>query len=199
MAVRTSSAITSDSKWNSAPPPRDQLFEIVGVVADLPTRSNEDRAAPAMYLGFTHNFWPIAHIIARTKADPAKSFASIRSAVAQVDPAHAIELAQTLEQLLEQRNQVPRLAWMISYFAISALLLAAVGIYGFVNNANNAVWSRAREIALRMALGADSGHVIAATMRWILFPALAGIGGGLAVALVFNAIRSSLALRCRSL
>lgn len=169
-------------EWKGAKEP-PALFEIVGVTANLPFEERETRTPPAMYVGFEHMFWPIATFVVRTDGDPLALAGAVRAKVASLDRSRALDHMQTMENFLFQRAAQPRLqTGFVTVFALLALGLAAIGIYGLLANT---VADRAREIGIRMALGAVPADVIRGILRQtgglVLAGGLLGIAGGLAL------------------
>lgn len=157
------------------------LYEVVGVVADLPESAREKQPQPAMYVPFGRTFWPLAHFVVRTRAEPASMTDAVRRQVAAIDSSKAIELVQTAEAYLATRNQTARLeAWMVGVFAAIAMMLAAIGIFGLVAGI---VTERTTEIAIRMALGAEPRRVLQETLGRLGVQFAVGLVGGLALAI----------------
>lgn len=165
--------------------------EIVGVVANLPETATEKAPAPAMYVPFQRTFWPLGHFVIRTRTDPSAMADEVRRAVAKVDSGRAIELVQTVDTFLAGRHRTARIeAVMVGAFALIALLLAAVGIFGLVTAI---VHERTSEIAIRMALGAEPAQVLRETLGLVSVQLAAGVVGGLVLALLgARAIQSML-------
>jgi putative ABC transport system permease protein len=106
----------------------------------------------------------------------------LRNAVAALDPDLAADEITTLQTVLDRSVDEPRFrATLLGAFAVTALLLAAVGVYGLVSQS---VTERTREIGIRIALGAQPRQVLGALVREGLVLALAGIGLGLIGALL---------------
>jgi hypothetical protein len=164
----------------------DVDLEIVGVVEDA--KYDEPRAAirPMVFLPllqmrpnqpvasgeYFSNF--ITTIEVRTTGDPMAVAPVVRRALAGIDPTLPVLRINTLEDHIEQglgREQVS--ATLASVFAVIALTLACIGLYGVMAYL---VQRRIAEIGVRMALGATRGVVIAAVMRETLTQARAGRG-----------------------
>ena len=150
-------------------PPID--WQIVGVFHNVRNRGlREDY--PEIEIPFWQIPWPSAGIGVRTAEDPATMTKAIAAAVHSVDPEIALALPRTMDQvrtdvLAEDRFSVV----LFASFAVVALLLAGVGIYGVMAFS---VTQRSHEIALRMALGADRARVVGMIVREGVI--LAGIG-----------------------
>lgn len=181
----------------NGPPPRDrpfQWFTVIGVVADLRHKGlNQEPDAEV--------FWPYQqfsvlasgmNVVVRTGGQNAGRFAPVlRRAVAAVDRQQPVSQLRGMEEIVAESIGPQRLAvTLMSIFAVVALLLAAVGIYGVISFA---VTRRTQEIGVRMALGARTSHVLKMIVGQALLMALAGIALGLAAAFgLTRAIRSLL-------
>jgi ABC-type antimicrobial peptide transport system permease subunit len=101
--------------------------------------------------------------------------------VHEIDPALPILQASTIDQHLSQQLLLPRIGTgILTGFSITALLLAALGLYAVVAFA---VGERAREVGIRMALGARGSHVVWMMLRGVMITVGAGLAGGLVLAL----------------
>lgn len=115
--------------------------------------------------------------VLRGPADPSVRMARARELVAAVDPALPVSEVRTLAEIVDASLARERLSvTLVALFALGALLLASLGIYGVVSDA---VASRTREVGVRMALGAESGGLVTMLVGQGLRPALAGAMVGL--------------------
>lgn len=159
-----------------------KLFEIVGVVADLPEQAASRKVEPSMYVPFNQSYWPLAQFVVKVRGNPAGFADPVRRAVAAVDPSLSVELFRGMDAYLDSRNQTPRLeAWLVSVFALAALGLAGVGIFGLVAGS---VAERRVEIGIRMALGAAPAAVLQDTLARLARQMALGIVAGIGLAVL---------------
>jgi putative ABC transport system permease protein len=124
-------------------------------------------------------------VAVRSTAPSAAVTTMLRSAVKSVDPELPVDELMTLQGVLDRSIDQPRFrATLLASFAVAALILAAVGVFGLMSYS---VTARTRELGIRLALGAQPRQVLVSIMREGLVLALAGIGIGLAMA--FLAVR----------
>ncbi|MGO9254799.1 MAG: ADOP family duplicated permease [Bryobacteraceae bacterium] len=158
-------------------------WEIVGVIGDMKEDSLAAPAYPYVYACAGGGNWPDPEYLVRTAGDPHGVMNSIRQVVQNVAPGRAIFGVQTLDEALDATLDRPRSnAQLLALFALAAMTLAAVGLYGLVTQIVN---SRRREMGVRIALGAApgqiAGSVVASAGR--LIAAGIAIGAGLTVVL----------------
>jgi predicted permease len=151
-------------------------WQIVGVFHDV--RGNGLREGrPEIEVPFWQIPWPTANFGVRTSGDPALMTKAIEAAVHSVDPEIALAEPHTMDEIKSLMLSDDRFT-MILYgaFALVALSLAAVGIYGVMAFT---VAQREHEIGLRMALGASRGNVVNMILREGMTLAFLGLGLGL--------------------
>jgi putative ABC transport system permease protein len=148
-----------------------QEWQIIGVYHNVHSRDRPD-GSPEMLIPFWQIPWPTANIGVRTSTDPAAMLKSITAAVHRVDPEIAIAEARTMDEIHDRVLSNDRFTLILFVsFAVVALLLAALGVYGVMSFS---IAQRSHEIALRMALGSTRGGVVGLIVREGL--ALAAIG-----------------------
>jgi putative ABC transport system permease protein len=164
-------------------------IEVIGVVGDVKPNHIDETQMVQMYEPVSQaaaDLGPLAamigvvgdlRVVVRTAGDPASLEANFTRAVHQLDSLLAITDMQTMEEVVAATQSSRRFSTMIlTAFAAIALALSLLGIYGVLAYA---VTERAREIAIRMALGATREHVLRRTIRSGLTLAAMGIAGGL--------------------
>ncbi len=151
-------------------------WQIVGVYQDVHA-ADRRTFLEEMVIPFWQIPWPQATIGVRTAEDPATMQASIAAAVHAVDPQIALAEPKTLDQIRDESLSDERFTLILfASFAVVALFLATLGIYGVVAFS---VAQRSHEIAVRMALGATRNRVLALVVREGTVLAAIGLGLGL--------------------
>jgi predicted permease len=167
--------------------------EIVGVVSDTRNRGLELDPAPEIFVPVRQQrvTWNNQLFVqVRTSGNPTAVLSAVRDVAKELDPDQPLYAISSIEQDLGNAHQQRRAAmFLIGIFAIIALALASVGIYGLVSNS---VQERVREIGIRMALGADGASVVRLVMRQTL--SIVGVGSllGLAGAIAMSGSMRSL-------
>ncbi len=166
------------------------MMEIVGIVGDVRHFGLESAPRPEVYISCLQDPWPFMALVVRAQVDPLSLTGAVRDQVLAVDPEQAVYAVSTFERVIEQSTRQRRFTTLLlGIFTGVALLLALVGIYGVMSNA---VSQRAREIGIRMALGARRSEVLRLVMGWGLRMVLRGTVVGLAGALALGQLLSSL-------
>jgi predicted permease len=157
---------------------------IVGVIADARTESLADAAIPQIYRSVYQRPVKDLAIFLRGQLDPRAISAQVREQVQSIDPELPVFHAESLDEVLSTSLSVRRFSMeMVGFFAATALLLAGLGIYGTISYVVN---EQRREIAIRLALGAQRGNILKMVLRRGLGLAAAGTGLGVAGALIVS-------------
>lgn len=192
------SQATAKKFWGDADPigrsltrsaDRRTAFTIVGVVGDVrSTALNQE--SPALYYSAASRVWPLMDVAVRTSGSPEALLSAIRRRVHELDAQLALANVRTMDEWLSNSAAQPRLnSSLLTVFAIVALLIAAIGIYGVLAYSVN---QRTREIGMRMALGATPRDVLRLVVGEGMAVVLAGIGIGLAGGLALGRALSNL-------
>jgi putative ABC transport system permease protein len=153
-----------------------QPWQIVGTYHTVHMAEQREEH-PEMLIPFYQIPWPQAGFAVRTSQKPSTMVNSISAAVHQVDPTVALARPMTLEEVVDMSMTDHRFTIILfSSFAVVALFLAGIGIYGVMSYS---VAQRAHEIALRIALGAPRDRVVGLIIRDGVLLACIGLGLGL--------------------
>jgi putative ABC transport system permease protein len=164
--------------------------EIIGVVADVKNDDIDEAADPTAYQPYSQTRYRTMNLILRGSQDPAQLVFSVRSEVRALDPNLPLSNVKTLNQMIAERVSPKRLmTYILAIFALCALVLASVGIYGVMSYA---VTQRTQEIGIRMALGARAADVLKLVVSNGMTLALIGVGIGLVGAFALTRLLAGL-------
>jgi putative ABC transport system permease protein len=167
-----------------------QWQTIVGVVGSVRHLGLDIEPRPEIYY-HTHTVPPFGPVVViRTTSDPKRLISIVRAKVRELDRDAPISNVNTMEELVAQSVAQRRFGmFLLGAFAVLALLLAAIGIYGVVSYS---VTQRTQEIGVRMALGASAADVMKMVLRNGMSLALIGVGLGLAGAFALTRLMARL-------
>lgn len=155
----------------------DQQSTIIGIVGDVRYDGLDEPVQPTMFLPFAQHVDGGMTIVVRTSGDPAAMTGAVREAVRSIDPAIPLYDVSTMQDQVSKSILAQRLSGsMIGVFALMALVLATVGVYGLIAYS---VAERRHEIGIRLALGAQGGDVRRLVVGQGLRLTLAGVAIGL--------------------
>jgi predicted permease len=156
---------------------------IVGIVGDAREAGVDPEPPPTVYTCFSYPHPAPWHVI-RTAGDPAAAVMASRRRIHELEPLRSVYDIAPLEQRISDAYAQNRLrTWLLSLFAMTALVLVCAGVYGTLAYAINL---RRREVALRLALGALRTTVIKQLMGTSVYVVAVAAVAGLGLALVFT-------------
>jgi putative ABC transport system permease protein len=168
----------------------EPVREIVGVVGDVRIRALDIAPEPLIYVPASQYVADEMTFVARTDGDPRLALPIVRAQLSAMDSQVALTRIRTMEDVVAASTSQPRFrTTILEIFAVIALVLAAVGLYGAVAFS---VSQRRAELGLRMALGADRRDVLRLVLRQGLWPVGAGIFAGLVGAMALTRVMRSL-------
>jgi len=166
--------------------------EVVGVVDDERVGELDEEAVAVAYRPYLQDPWTKLNLVMRTAADTGAVVNAVRGEVQAMDPNLALYSVETMEQLIAERpatfmRRYPAL--LLSLFAVIALILAVVGVYGVISYS---VIERRNEIGIRMALGAERRDVFKLIIGRGMALTFCGMSVGLITALALTRLMRSL-------
>jgi predicted permease len=163
---------------------------VIGLIANARTESLAEASVPQIYLDLYQTGAKHLAILLRGHLDTAAIPDEVREQVQSVDPTLPVFGAQTLNETVSASLAERRFSMeMIALFALTALLLAALGIYGVISYM---VGQRTHEIGIQLALGAQPGNIMQMVLRQGLSLAIAGAAVGLVGALIVSHLMAGL-------
>jgi putative ABC transport system permease protein len=152
---------------------------VVGVVNDVKYLGADQESPDGLYYA-GYRWWLVGHdrtLVVRTQQDPANIVAPIRKIVSALDASVPIYEVQTVREIMNDQSRLRRvITGVLSGFAVVALLLAALGIYGVLAYV---VAQRTQEIGIRMALGAKVGDILMLIVKRGLVLTFIGLAVGM--------------------
>jgi putative ABC transport system permease protein len=169
---------------------RPEWTTVAGVIADARTESLADSGIPQIYFDIYQRPAKFLAFYLRGQVDPATISAQVRTQIQAVDPELPVFRTETLNDVLSSSLSVRRFSMvMVALFAATALLLAGLGIYGTISFLVN---EQSREIAIRLALGAQRPDILKMVLRQGITLAAVGAGVGLVGAFIVSHLMAGL-------
>jgi predicted permease len=168
-------------------------YTIVGVVKEIRERGVAEDSRPAIYR--VHEQADQSNdlasgIVVRTALEPKSLISAVRQAIWSIDRNQPLARIRTMEDIIDRQLSTPTQSTaLLGAFAVLALLLASVGLYGVLSYA---VMQRTNEIGVRMALGATSSEILLSFGKRGLALTLGGLAMGLALAAIAARLMTSL-------
>ena len=170
--------------------PKGPWREVVGVVADTRNYTLERDTWPEIYVPYEQDPSLVMYFVLRSKGDPMSLVGGLRRAVTSVDPNEPVARIETMDDVVANLVAPLRFKLMVlGSFAILAMVLGAVGLYGVMSYA---VSERTHEIGVRMALGAEQNDVLKLVIGHGFRLTLAGVGLGIVGAMALTRFLTSL-------
>ena len=165
--------------------PKGDRFQVVGVVGDVKNRFLDSPTAPEIYMHSGVAHMDPMHFVVRSTLPPKTLVPAVRRAIQNVNPGQPIHEIKMMSEIVRESVILKLVAsWVMSFFALAALLMATLGTYGVVSYS---VRQRTVEMGTRMALGATSRDllylVMGAGMRMAAYGVV--IGGVAAAAAIW--------------
>ena len=166
------------------------IREIVGVVGNIRHTALSDTEQPEMYVAYAQYALPGAmNLIVRASSNPDALTAALHQTVAAIDKEETVSAVRSMDDIVQSSVSQPRFSsLLVGVFAVLALLLAAIGLYGVMAHS---VSQRTNEIGIRMALGAKRNDVLRMIVLQGMKLAFAGIAAGLVGSLLFGRLLAS--------
>lgn len=160
--------------------PAQPWLTIVGVAGDVKLRTLDEKPSPQLYVPYASAAFRTMTLLVRTAGDPGSMAATVRATVKSIDAGIPAFNVYTMREIVTRSMWTSRL-WggMFGTFALVALLLAAVGVYGVMAYG---VTQRTHEIGVRMALGAESRDIVRLIVGRGITLTILGVGLGLVLA-----------------
>jgi predicted permease len=170
--------------------PEGPWTTVVGVAADVRQLGPDRPARGEMFLPLAQLPARFVTLVARTTGEPTALVPALRAEVAAIDRELPLAAITTMDAALRAAVALPRLYLsFFTFFALVALVLAGVGIYGVTAYA---VAQRTSEIGVRMALGADASDVLRLVLRQALALVAIGLALGTVLALALSRVLATL-------
>ena len=169
------------------------FVRVIGVVGNVRSQGLTREAYPTVYFAYRQRPFRLRYegnvVVEAANGDAAGLTAALRERLRVADPDVPVRIRTLASAVSESVGERRFVMWVLGGFSLTALILAAVGIFGVVSYS---VARRTREMGIRMALGADPGRVLrlvmSAAMRMVVVGLIVGVGGALALTRVMRSL-----------
>jgi putative ABC transport system permease protein len=170
--------------------PKENLLTVIGVVKDARMISLGKPDPMMIYVPYWYRADSGGSLVVRTTLSPSSMATAVQKAIWSVDPAVSVPTVRVLGGIVSDSVATLRFEMnLLLLFAVAALLLAGLGVYGVVTYS---VLQRQREIGLRLAIGAQAANVYKLVLRDGMMPVLAGAAVGIAISFASGRLIGSL-------
>ena len=168
-----------------------EVVDIVGVARQVRSQAAETQPAPQVYVPLAQNNWWLASLLVRPeRGEAAALLAPVQAAVARIDRERVLGRPRTMATIAHEATARPRFrAVLVGGFAVLALTLAMVGVFGVLSQL---VQQRLREFGVRIALGASRANVIGLVVRHAARITVIGLALGLGLAFMLGRLLAGL-------
>src|SRR5207248_737649 len=168
-------------------PVKEPVFEIIGLVADVKNRGLQEPIQPEIWVPYTVTGSAFRGILVRTEKEPMTMLNAVEKEIWATDRNVALTLTGTLEGYIGQFSFAgPRFAFfLMTIFGCIGLVLVTIGVYSVLAYSTT---RKTQEIGIRMALGAERGHVLGMVVRTGLRLVVAGMALGIAISSVLGRV-----------
>ncbi len=174
----------------------DNVVEVVGVVPGVRQWATDEQIMPEVFIRADQTYWPLLTFVLKTDAPLSSIGPAIRARITEINPTQIVDEIKTMDQQLGAVARTPQvLAWLLSAFAVVALALVAIGLYGVLSGYVN---NRIAEIGLRIALGATPLGLVGRITGRGLRLAVIGVVVGVAASLLFGGALAKLPVSLRT-
>jgi putative ABC transport system permease protein len=164
--------------------------DVIGVVGNVKEGSLSKAAVPTVYYVYEHMPYGQMTLVVRGEQDAEALVGPVRSVIHEIDPGLAIANLRTMESILGETYARERFTvQLLAVFSISALLLAAIGIYGVLAYS---VSERTKEIGVRVAVGASPERIVTMVLGDVAWVVMAGLTAGVVGSFLLSRLVSSL-------
>ncbi|HEV2915208.1 MAG TPA: ABC transporter permease [Pyrinomonadaceae bacterium] len=168
----------------------ERFREIVGIVGDVKQYGLDQPTTAQTYEPYLQAPFSAMTLIVRTEGNPTALNAGVRGQVLSIDKDQPVSRIRTLEEVISESVAKQRFSMLLlGVFAVVALVLAAVGLYGVMSYA---VTQRTHEIGIRMALGAQQKDVLRLVVGHGMILAMVGVGIGLLASFALTRVMTTL-------